>query len=694
MGRETSESRERKIVSSIVDLVDNSQEQTTLIKAKWRDNYDMFVYGSRWTEKLDWQTNFCVNKLETSTRAAQGRLVNTLVNIPDWYQIEPKSCYNAKAEKLAPIVQKAMDYYLDASHFKRHAGTFFLNALISMGNIYVGWKDILVPNPEYVIDKSDKERRKIQQQLAKNVTNPQVEQQNLSADSFESALLRELDSFVAEAQGEAPSRKQIEPYMQIGSLDLMDINHERTYWDPNVMYMEDSAWRAWDYEVNRWELNAQAKLGYFDREVIKRVGSQKDQTVVTANSDIRYKKITPSAAKKSDKVKLTVYFGPLIVDNEVVKNNYFAIVANDSTLIKEGEYPYWEPPMRKTPVISAAVRQVPYRATGAGLGDSASQLQKIYDSNWQLICDTFRMGIGGVNVVNYQNLVDKSQLDEGIYPGITVQMRGNPSENFEHINLTSNLENQAHPVQSMLEGAIDSLTGINELMVGGNNQFSRTSAKETDARLSAGNQNVNIIALDLEQNFLLPFLQTVMARVLQFGLPSVTTNLELRAIFTDEELSLIEQLTAGDRIQMLNQWFNFRIKGFSNAQDKNEARMRDNELLQIINGNGPLAQLINLPEFMKEYFKNLEIKDPDRLLLMTDSPLMQVTSENQVLQSGHFVQPSETDDHAFHIQNQGALAQSPYATPAMKQHVQMHMMMQQQMQAMQQSQQQGAEQIQ
>ena len=679
-----SEKREHKIVTAICEIRDGVDQETILIKNRWRDNYDMFVHGSRNEDKEEWQTAFSVNKFQTSIRAAQGRLVNILVNTPDWYELCPRSYYNQQADVLQAPFQKILDYYLSSAKFKRHAATFFLCSLISSGAMHIGWKQRMVQNPEWILDKTEKERRKIQMRLARKVTNPQIDDESIAGEELEAKLLADVDEVMAEAQGKEPSQKKIDPYVQIGCLDLFDVNHERQFWDPNIQYMEDSMWRMFEYDVNLWELNHAVKMGFLDADKVAKIGPQKDTTARASTQNIRYKNTLSNRKGKKNLVKLTVYYGPLIINDKIQHDRYFAIIANDTTLLKDGEYPYWEPPGHHTPIITAAVRQIPYRATGAGIGDNAVELQKIYDSNWQLVCDTFRFGIAGINVVNYQNLVDKSQLMEGIYPGMTLEVRGDPKESFQHIELTSNVENQSHPVQNMLEQAIDSLTGINELMTGGSNPYSRTAAAETNARLDAGNTNVNIIALDLEQHFLIPALEKIFARVLQFGIPEINSNPELRSLLDEQEIYEINKLSSQSRMEILNQWYTFKIKGFSSAQDKTAAAQRDNELLQIINSGGPLSQLINLPEYMKQYFKNRDIKDPDKLLLVNNSPLEQVTAENKALLSGHLVLISPNDDHEFHMQMQGPIAQSPFATPEMQQHFMMHQQAAQQMQMAQQ----------
>lgn len=685
------EKTESEICAAIKKLRDDCASETTAIRKTWRENYDMFCFGSRSQDKEDWQSQFSVNKLATSTRTAQGRLVRTLVQDQDWFDLEPRSKLNQAAAALAPALRKIMDYYLKSSNFKRHAGTFFLTSLISSGSVHVGWRKQLIQNPEYLIAKTEAQREEDERRLAKSVANPEVEAPDaLSASVLEAKLAEALDEFSASAQGETIAKPKLKPYIQIGQLDIRDINHERTYWEPNVMYMEDSIWRQFEYDVPKYELNQMVKLGLLKKSAVDRIGNTSVPTSDYYNGTqrLRYGKLNGTKAGNNHLVKITIYEGPLIVNDQIKRDKYRAIIANDTVILKDGEYPYWEPPGHHTSIVTAAVRQIPYRATGQGLGDNAVNLQKTYDSNWMLICDTFRQGISGINVVNYTNVVDKSQLDEGIQPGMTLEVRGKPDDSFKRIDLTSNIENQAHPVQAMFEQAIDFETGVNELMTGGGNQYSRTTSTETNARLQAGQENVNTVALDLEQNFLIPVLEKIFARILQFGIPELPSNPELMSLLTEEEQAQIQELNTKSRLEILNQWYTFKVNGFSSAQDKNAQAQRDNELLTIVNSGGPLSQLINIPELAKHIFKNQGIKNPE-LLIIQDSPFAKIVDENKVLMAGHLVVPAEDDDHEYHIQQQSQLAALPGAPQAVIQHVQYHEQMLQQMQMATQAQQGG-----
>jgi len=670
-------------VACIDKFIDNCEKSSTVVVKRWQQNYDMFVSGSRFEGKKGWQSQFSINKFANVIRSAHGELINTIVNNPDWMDIVERTPNNTRAALLKRPIKKIVEYYLDRANFRRHASTFILNSLISMGSLYVGWKEMLIQNPEYVAAKTRKLRQEEMRRLAKVVANPSVESEH-NASAITANIEQAIDDTVAMLQGEESAPKEdIPEYLQYGCIEFRDLNHENIFWETNVAYMEDSAAKAWRELVTESDLKLWAKQGYISKSKIKDLPERKrrDKEV---SSRLRNTNImrTPNSPR-DDLVELTYYFGPLIIDGEIKKDAWFCLVANGSRIIKEGDYPYWEPPGHKTPVVNMAVRQIPYRATGAGIGDNVYDIQRQMDSNWHLVNDTFRFGIAGINVVNVQKLVDKGQLDEGIEPGKIIEARDNPKAVFERISLTDNLENQVHPMQTILQSAIEEGAGINDLMSGGNNLRSRTTAAETNARMQGSLRNVNTIALDLEQNFLIPVLEKVLARVLQFGLEDIQRNPDLIALLDEAELYELTQLSEEDKISIVNHFFKFKINGFSARQTEESDLMRMNELLQIANSGGPLSQLIDLRTLLKHWMKLMKL-DKDDALILKDAPQAQIEAENAVLMGNHIVYPDPNDNDELHLQLQGPLAQSPYATPALQQHVAMHQQQMQQKQMQQQ----------
>lgn len=686
-------SKPADIVKSINAMVDRSDSLCSEIKAKWVENYDMFTNGTVDKDKDEWQVKLTTGKIERAVRTAQGRLVSKIVQGNEYYALNPKTPNIPEAAEANAIIKKILDYYLTASKFKRHASNFFTSALVSTGALYVGYKSRLIRNPKHVIEQTEKDRLEIERKIAGNLTNPSTYDDSPGEDKLRESVLKAVDELQGEMDGTGAADSYEEPkYIRVGALDFIDINHEKIYWEPSIQYMEDSPWIAFDLEVNRYELEHQAQLGFLSKAKVKSIP---DASSTKDNSDmsrLRYKRLSPANSSTSrDLVKLRYFFGDLVVDGKVKYENYHCIVANDSVLLKEGDHPFWEPPGHKTPVVISSVRQIPYRPTGAGITDNAVPLQKLLDSNYELQCDKMRYAMTGFHIINQNNLVDSTQLDNGIHPGMIVKFRsGAPKDNFQTVSLSDNIESQVQPVNTMISETIDGILGINEVYAGGGNPFSRTSAAETQSRIDAGQVAVNTIALDLETNFMIPALEKCLARVLQFGLLEVDRNPELRNLLTEEEKVVLEQLQGvSERFDILNQWYNFEVKGFSDQSNRNEAAMRDNEFLNIINSNGIAAQFVDVPQFMKRYFHNRGMDKPNELLLLKETPAQKAIAEHAVLLAGSLVIPGENDDDQLHLNLHSSLLQSPYSTPALQQHAQMHqqrLMIKQQMMAAQQPQ--------
>lgn len=673
-----------------MDRIKMSDEEATPIKNKWRENYSMFVNGSPINpEKKPYQSKVTLMQFTQSIRTAQGLLVTRIVNQQDYYSLDPRASRSEDPKELAPIIKKVLDYYLDSSNFKRHATTFILNALISQGSLYVGWKSRLVQNPEYITQKTEAERRKMEIKISKKVANPTQSQIDVSQEQFAQDLSEELDSFIKEITDDTPiqRKKEIPPYIQVGCLDFIDINPERLYWETNVAYMEDSPWKAFDIDINVYELNRWVETGFITEERLKSIKeSIRSNDYRYDNYDILYRNTfnatthTVNKSKDAGRVKLTFYYGNLVIDQKTKKDNYFCIIANDNILVKEGEYPYWEPPAHKTPIINMAVRQIPFRPTGAGIGDNAVEIQKQLDSNYQMICDTFRYGISGVNILNVANLADRTILNEGISPGSLIAFKaGTVKDNFSRVSLTDKTENQVHPINNLFESALQTNLSVNEMQMGGSNPYSRTSARETEARLEAGNNHVNTVALELETNFMVPVLEKALARVLQFGLNEIETNPELSQLLTEEETEKLRILDANSKLNILNRWYKFKINGFSEAVNKGEAAMRDMELLQTIGSNPVFQPFINVRQLLISLFKNRGVKDLD-VLIPPDTEYDNIMAENRLLSSGTMVLVKEAEDHNKHIQFHMTLLNSPYATPEVQEHVMQHQQMMQMMQ--------------
>jgi len=690
LARKSKRVKDEEKVSFVSQWITKHDEETNLIKNKWIDNFVQFTDGSIFHEKQEWQSNFSLGKYEARIRSAAGRSREVLLTQPDFYDFEPQNSDNELALLLAPIFKKLQDYYLGKAGFKRRASTFLLSSYISMGSVAVAWKNCLVRNPEWTSLKTKPQVVREQKELADQVQNPMltIEDEVGLRDSVE-ASFNELPAILS---GDEPARpeKNIKPFIQVGCLDLQVINPMDRYWDTNTQYMEESMQGAYKTRMRLWQLEDLAKKGFFNKKAVSMVSTGQLQEH-TRTRNFRFKNLTTD--QNSDVVELTIYFGPLILDGEIKKEAWGCVIANNSVLIKEWEeYPYWEPPAHKlTPFVDSAVKEVPFRPTGAGAGDNAVQMSRELDANMNLANDQMRFNTVGITGVDYAKLVDKGILETGIEPGKIIETFGPPRDAFHHVSLTSNIENQFTPTNQILQQSIDEQMGISEIDLGGQTQRSRVTAAESQIRSQGTQRNVNNVAIDLELTFIIPLLEKTFARILQFAIPTITTNPEIQEVLDAGEIRVLSELDERQRLGILNNFYRFKIKGFSSEIDKSSKIDDFNDALAIVNSSGPIAQMVNLAPLAKEAFEAIGFENVDDFFI-PDTVLGRINLENQLLLAGRGVEVQEQDDHELHFQSHSLLLNTPSATPALQQHAQQHQQILLQIQAAQEQQQQQQQQ--
>lgn len=673
MARKSKAQRTEDRVNAIRQMVETDLNSTSEIRRKWRDNYQMFCHGTEFKDKADWMSQFSINKLSSSIRAAAADLKRTLVHNPDWFDLDPVNPDSERAAELAPIIKKYVQYLLDTASFPRYANTFILQSLVSMGCFFVGWKPRLVPNPKYIAAKSRADRRKLESSLASFVSNPGAEA-TLTEDEAVSRIAKAIDSLQEEATGQTSSRVDDDekPFHRVGGLDLQIPIAEDCGWDTNVSYMEDSCYAWYRTSMRLADVKKQAKLGFFDKKAVKNLEAKNPSRNPEAFAkDRTYKGRTTDGGASHDEIDILVYFGPIVIDGEVDTEHHYCIIGNDSEMLREGPYPFWEPKNHKHALIMAPAREIPHMPTGQGIGDTAVDLQRALDSNYTLLNDAMRYGVLGINIVNTMGLVEETLFEEGIEPGSIIQTRDDPKKVFHHETLTSNIENQVKPINTALEQGIDDLTGVSALSFGGGNLRSRTTAAEISARQSGSEGQIDSIALDLETRFFTPFLEKVLARALQFGIPEIRNNPEIAGVLTEEEINTLANIGEEERASLLLNFFQFKIKGFSFQQDHQERLSRINEAFQIANSGGPLQEVFPFVPALKRWFKEMDMEE-----LGTDvnpnSKQAQLQMENSLLLNNRMVDVNPEDDDEAHARSHQVAAMGSQMTQAMQQHIQLH----------------------
>lgn len=675
-------------VAQVVDFISSIEDQTQPIKDMYKLNYDQFVHGSDFPDKDDWMSQITLGLYSSRIRAVVSAAKDILVNDPEWFNVEPANRQNQLSERLSPVIKKTMDYYLRRGRFTRYAGVSLTNALLGFSPLFVGWKNDLIQNPKAVLQKTEKQvqaERKRLSETAENVAEvSEIEESELIQKSFDNAS----SSFKSLVEGlsEPKAEPEHKPHIAIGVLDFRNPLPDHFYWETNPTFINDSKRNVHEEFMYDHQVVQLAQQGFFDADAIDEAGNPRTSNADLSNERLRYKQIHTS--EHENLRRLTYYFGVLMDDEgKVVKDNWACILLDRAVVIKEWDtQPFWNPPGHEpnNPYVHAVIKEIPYNQVGAGAGVKLAQLSKAVDSDINLARDSMRMNMCGINVVDTHRIVEPDELMEGVEPGKTIHVTGDTKKAFTHINTSSNLERQFDPIGGQLRGAIDEQTGANNMDMGQLAPKSRTTAREISAAQAGKDSSIRSIATELEQSFLLPVLQICLARILQYGFEEIFSNPELSALLTDEEKDLILGLTREERLNMLNQFFTFKIKGFTARFERDEKLSRLNEMISIIAGGGPLSQIVNIRPLIAEWVRLQELDENLPDVIMPEGELDKIRLENNLLQMGSMIQPNPQEDHNLHLQNH---AQVLNPSPQMMQHMQMHQMAAQQiMMAQQESQ--------
>jgi hypothetical protein len=680
--------------SFIESFVEDMRHDTNVERRRWKENWEQFVHGTRFYDKEDWQSNFSLDTFQTRIRAGAGFARQIITNDPDFYSFDPINSDNERAGLLAPIWKKWVDFELRQAKFKVKMSTILLSSFINMGSLFVGWKTNFVKNPAWIEFHNKKERAKLNRGISDVVDNPPQTIEDLAA--IESSVRDALDSLPDLISEDAVEEPEPKKYIGVQGLDLQIVDPRNRFWNDNFDKIQESRMNAMVTNMELWELRDLADKGVFDKDKVEQVttrGKEERNRAAIIKNEERNKR-SRNQRLKQDTVEVATYFGPLLDGENVIKEDWAGVTAGGVLLKEFPSYPFWEPPTHpQSPFVDCAVKEIPGRPTGAGAGDNAVRNAKHLDSNINLANDAMRFNVAGINVVDYLNLADSTVLESGgLAPGQIIETVGNPKDVFHHVNTSNNIEQQFSPIDQRISQAIDEQMGISQLSLGGPTTRSRVSATEQQIRAQGTERQVSNITIDLEQQLLVPLIEKVFARILQFGLEDLNSNIALRQVLSETEREVLSQLSDEDRFEILTSWYQVKITGFSSEVERQEQINDFNEVLAITNQNGTLAQVVNVQELFKEWLRLMKIRDVDKFVF-PDTEIGVINRENQLLAQanggqGKFVEVSESDDHELHLQSHGVLVNSPLRTQALIEHVQQH---QQFLQATQQLQQQGAE---
>ena len=218
-------------------------------------------------------------------------------------------------------------------------------------------------------------------------------------------------------------KRLVEEEILEGQLFIRAVDPYNFYWLPG------SKLNKWvgtieEVEVPKWELMRLAEMGVLDKEVVKKLGNMRIEER-TNESLLRFGERSKSASginEDTGNVKLTEYYGPIVIDGETLEAHGHVILANDEVALLPKEVapegwqknPNWH---QKAPYVGFSPLGLPFRADGVGLIEMVRDVDKALNKLANLSVDTLLFRLLPVFEVNADAFENSEDFETGLVPG-------------------------------------------------------------------------------------------------------------------------------------------------------------------------------------------------------------------------------------------------------------------------------------
>lgn len=390
--------------------------------------------------------------------------------------------------------------------------------------------------------------------------------------------------------GQAPTmqmRKQLvrEEVLE-GRLFLRSVDPYNFYWLPG------SKMNRWtgtieEIELPKWELMQMAQEGVFDPELVKQIQPMKIEEQ-TKQSWLRFGEMprtTNGPTADTGVIKLTEFYGPIVLDGEVKERWGHVLIANDTIVLINGKNQFWH---RKPPYIGFSPVVLPFRTEGVGLVEMVRQIDKALNRLANMSVDTLMFRLMPLFEITTDAFENPEDFDTGLTPGKLFRRNASyPSlEGIKPIE-TQDISNGATQLSSELNVAHQEGSLISQLQQSIPRYRGAQTATETQLMQDNQQSFFGSMASDIETQFLDPMIMMAIDLIMQF---IDTANDPRVASILGVEAGVLAGMSREEIMEMIQGDYKVHVTGVTGQLEK--AEMLQN-LVQFMNliGQNPQAWL-------------------------------------------------------------------------------------------------------
>jgi hypothetical protein len=389
-----------------------------------------------------------------------------------------------------------------------------------------------------------------------------------------------------------------------GQLFIRPVDPYNFYWLPGSRFNQWTGTLE-EIEVPKWELMHMAEDGVFGDDGVEKVRQIKPMQLDewTRQSMLRWSERTQTyngPDVNTGVVKITEYYGPIIIEDQELTRFGHVIIANDNVILINNSNPMWT---RKPPYVAFSPLILPFRVDGVGIIEMVREINKGLSRIANLSVDTlmFRlMPLFEVNMNAYENPED---FETGMSPGKMFRRNnaymGQPGINpieFQDIS-TGAVQVSAELDRAHQEGAF-----VSEIQQGIPRFRGVQSATEINQKAENQNSFFGAMATTIEQEALLPIVDLATDLILQF---IDTANDPRVASILGVDAGVIAGMSKEELTELIVGNYEIKVTGITQQIQKAEILQNLVQLMNII-GQNPEAWLpyLNQDELLRRILES------------------------------------------------------------------------------------------
>lgn len=340
-----------------------------------------------------------------------------------------------------------------------------------------------------------------------------------------------------------------------------------------------------DIEIPKWKLMELANAGVFDPAVVAslqpmKLDEQERQTALRFNE----RAATPQGpSADTGMVKLTEFYGPVVLNGQLVERNGHVIIGNDNVVLLAQPNKFWH---KKPPYIGYTPLAVPFRTEGVGLIEMTRAINKAMSRLANMSVDTLAyrlMPLMEVVVDAYENPED---LETGIVPGKLLRRNMSyPSQSQGIVPIQfEDISQGSIAVASQLDRAAQEGSLVSEIQQALPRFRGLQSATEIELKQQNQDTFFGAMASDIEQSAIKPMIE--MANDLIFQFIDTATDPRVAGIL-GVDAAVLQGIPKEELIEMIAGDYTIKVTGITDQLEK--ANMLQN-LVQFMNIIGQNAE--------------------------------------------------------------------------------------------------------